>query len=570
MTTEFKLVALKDIIPDPNQPRQYYDQASMDELTESVKSDGVLSPILLRKTKGKKYMIVFGERRFRAATEAGLKEIPAMIREMTDEEVLQAQIVENLQRKDVHPMEEAIAFQTFIESKSWSIEEVAKRVGKSNWYVKQRLRLNSLIDDFQKLFYKNAMSITTAMQVCQLSAIGQESLFKNNIDEEDLNNHAFVFHCDKYLFNRYTGKLIDASFDISDKELVPVMGACTSCQHNTAIASLFPDSDKTAKCTNLICFNNKSVVHFQNTLKEAKEDPTILFVASYMYGQDSKDLDKLGVEYLGTSEYSTIYTPELPDLDDFKEDFADGDFDTEEEMMKEYQSSLEQYKLDIKEYEEKIATGKYKKAFVLNGDKKGKMIFISLSKGKASNLISGKKSVELSDKEDIDEEISRLQSKEERSKQIDENKAWDEIKVHFKPYTISEELKSKLTGLEMKAISMAMYNKLDWKQQEEFRKLFKIDGRSKEFPTPDETTFNQMQRFFFLDVLPPSYLYSGYTEYARVCLEVAEVYFPDKLNEIKLKYEAISNKRVERVEKRIAELKVKKLELQASQKTKSK
>lgn len=94
MTTEFKLVALKDIIPDPNQPRQYYDLASMDELTESVKSDGVLSPILLRKAKGKKHMIVFGERRFRAATEAGLKEIPAMIREMTDEEALQAQIVE--------------------------------------------------------------------------------------------------------------------------------------------------------------------------------------------------------------------------------------------------------------------------------------------------------------------------------------------------------------------------------------------------------------------------------------------------------------------------------------------
>ncbi|MBK7885509.1 MAG: ParB/RepB/Spo0J family partition protein [Chitinophagaceae bacterium] len=101
----------------------------MTELVESIKTNGVLQPILVR-PKGKGYMLVCGERRYRATKEAGLTEVPAVIREMTDDEALEAQIIENLQRKDVHPMEEAVAFNSLIENKKYSVIEVAARVGK--------------------------------------------------------------------------------------------------------------------------------------------------------------------------------------------------------------------------------------------------------------------------------------------------------------------------------------------------------------------------------------------------------------------------------------------------------
>lgn len=130
---QFQQIPLKDITPDPNQPRKFYDEQSMQDLTDSVRESGVLQPILVRKkAKGKGYLLVCGERRYRAsvAVQTAFKTrdtIPAVIRELSDEEALQLQIVENLQRKDVHPMEEAVGFKSFIEGKNWSFEEIAKR-----------------------------------------------------------------------------------------------------------------------------------------------------------------------------------------------------------------------------------------------------------------------------------------------------------------------------------------------------------------------------------------------------------------------------------------------------------
>jgi ParB family chromosome partitioning protein len=108
--TDFKTILLDDIHPDPNQPRKYYDALAMEELTQSVKEKGVLQPVLIR-PNGNGYILVCGERRYRASKEAGLTDIPAVIRQLTDDEALELQIIENLQRKDVNPMEEGTAFQ---------------------------------------------------------------------------------------------------------------------------------------------------------------------------------------------------------------------------------------------------------------------------------------------------------------------------------------------------------------------------------------------------------------------------------------------------------------------------
>lgn len=150
-----QVIPLDDIEVDHNQPRKVFDDFAMEELTSSILKKGVLQPILVRPF-GNKYKLVSGERRYRASrsVQAAIKTrntIPAMIVEMDDTEALEAQIVENLQRKDVNPMEEAVAFKQLQEK--YSHQEIGLKVGKSEKYVAQRISLNGLIEDFQPFYF---------------------------------------------------------------------------------------------------------------------------------------------------------------------------------------------------------------------------------------------------------------------------------------------------------------------------------------------------------------------------------------------------------------------------------
>ena len=108
---QFLTIEISRIIPDPDQPRRFFDETALQELTESVKVNGVIQPIMLRPNGDVGYMVVCGERRYRASIAAGLTELPAVVRAFPHEQALELQLIENLQRKDVHPMEEAVAFQ---------------------------------------------------------------------------------------------------------------------------------------------------------------------------------------------------------------------------------------------------------------------------------------------------------------------------------------------------------------------------------------------------------------------------------------------------------------------------
>lgn len=148
-------VALSQIISDPNQPRKFFDMAELKGLSASIVQYGVIEPIMVRPVAGDLYMVVFGDRRFRAsmmANEHGfdIATIPAMIKDLTDEEALELQITENLQRHDPHPIEEAHAFKMMLGK--YDVKEIALRVGKSDKFVANRLALNDLAPCFRKYF----------------------------------------------------------------------------------------------------------------------------------------------------------------------------------------------------------------------------------------------------------------------------------------------------------------------------------------------------------------------------------------------------------------------------------
>ena len=151
-------VAIKDIKVNPYQPRKIFDETALAELSESIKEHGILQPIILRK-KGKFFEIVVGERRFRASKAAGLSEIPAVIRAFTDQQMMEIAILENLQREDLTPIEEADAYQNLMENLSLTQEQLAFRLGKSRPHIANHIRLLSLPEVVREQISSNQLSM---------------------------------------------------------------------------------------------------------------------------------------------------------------------------------------------------------------------------------------------------------------------------------------------------------------------------------------------------------------------------------------------------------------------------
>ena len=151
-------VKISEIEPNRDQPRKEFDSTALSELADSISQHGVLQPLLLRPMLSGGYRIVAGERRWRAARMAGLSSVPAVIREMTDTEEMLFALIENLQREDLSPLEEAKGYRTLIETQGMTQEEVSQTVGKSRPTVTNALRLLNLPEDIQDMLEKGEIS----------------------------------------------------------------------------------------------------------------------------------------------------------------------------------------------------------------------------------------------------------------------------------------------------------------------------------------------------------------------------------------------------------------------------
>ncbi|GAB7021624.1 ParB/RepB/Spo0J family partition protein [Salidesulfovibrio brasiliensis] len=139
-----------DIVANPNQPRREFSEAALGDLADSIRSQGVLQPVLVRPLGDDRYELVAGERRLRASKLAGLESIPALIKEMTDQESLAVALIENLQREDLNPVEEALGYQQLQQQFGLSQDELSQQVGKSRSAVANALRLLNLPDEIRK------------------------------------------------------------------------------------------------------------------------------------------------------------------------------------------------------------------------------------------------------------------------------------------------------------------------------------------------------------------------------------------------------------------------------------
>lgn len=240
----------------PTNPRKHFGDLA--DLATTIRARGILSPLLVR-PRDDHHEIVFGHRRYRAALLAGVVEVPVTVRDMSDREVIEAQIIENAQREDIHPMEEAEGFQRLHAEHGYSVEDLAAKVGKSPSYVYGRIRLCALGAEARELFLGGHFQIAVALTLAQVSDPTMQADAARVITTPRYDGHAWsTGEARGEIVRRYMLRLAAAPFDPSDATLVPRVGACLSCPSNTGCElALFPNEKTEAMCTDRACFDVK-------------------------------------------------------------------------------------------------------------------------------------------------------------------------------------------------------------------------------------------------------------------------------------------------------------------------
>lgn len=180
-----QLVDINLIVPNPYQPRKEFSDEKLNELAESIRLHGVIQPLLVREFQGK-YQLIAGERRLRASKLVGLTEVPIVIREMNDQTMMEVALVENLQREDLNPIEEAEAYRRLMEEFSLTQEEIAKRVGKSRPAIANTLRLLNLPSIVQSELAKGTLTMGHARPLLSLDSAEEQIRIWQKIQKEQL------------------------------------------------------------------------------------------------------------------------------------------------------------------------------------------------------------------------------------------------------------------------------------------------------------------------------------------------------------------------------------------------
>ena len=179
-------IPVSEIRPNPYQPRQQFDQEALEELAESIRQNGVLQPIIVRKSSAKGYELVAGERRHRASILAGIDTIPAIVRELNEEFMIRYAILENLQREDLTPLEEADAYQLMMEKLGLTQEKVADALGKSRSHIANHLRLRTLPKEVKLLINEGKLSMGQARTLRSLTDEAEVIRLANKAVAENL------------------------------------------------------------------------------------------------------------------------------------------------------------------------------------------------------------------------------------------------------------------------------------------------------------------------------------------------------------------------------------------------
>jgi len=272
-------------------PRKTYSEVKLAELTESVGQIGITTPLIARPLPGEEgaFELAAGHRRYRAAARAGLAAVPVVIRDYTDDEFLEVLTVENLQREDIHPMEEAEGFAEWLQRPGHTVPLLAAKVAKTESYVYQRLRLLELTDTLRGQFREDRFSIGHAVMLARLEAeqqkdLAQHALYDRSGGAVSLKALQATIETQVYM------DLEKAVFPVDDEKLLPKAGSCDACSKRTgAKPALFPEVKAKDLCLDRACFHQKAnALAFRKTKELKKKTGEDALQISTNYYTDKK------------------------------------------------------------------------------------------------------------------------------------------------------------------------------------------------------------------------------------------------------------------------------------------
>ena len=533
-------VALANIQPSSYNPRKNFDEASLAELAESIRRQGVLQPIGVRPMADDRFEIVFGERRYRASLMAGLEEIPAIVMEISDEAAEEMAITENLQRQDVTPMEEANAYQKLIESGRYDVQALTAQFGKSENYIRTRLKFVSLIPEIAQLLEQDEITISVATEICRYGADIQQQVYEKHLKEANAYNSwrgLKAAEVAKYIERNYTTDLSRYSFD---KTL------CASCPHNTNNMMLFCEGG-CGNCSNRTCLAEMNASFLvEKAVQMSAEYPIALF--GYMkYNCNETAVERLSalgyeVEALVSQPYKYPAEPAAPEKDDF---------DTPEQ----YEAARADYRQEMDDYKEecdnlvRAAENGEIGIYLMIGQSQIGLYYTEIGQDEdGTPTVSGQKQIT---------PIEKLEKQDKRNKEIALEKTVADTKKQILEVDLSE---SKFTADEDKMIYFFLLSSL---RREHFEAVG-IEGKSSYDSLTGEEKLHIIanltakqkaiiRRDFLIANFKDAY---GNDAIASLLLDFARKHMPETLAAIESGYNEVYEKRHKRIEERKAVLMV--------------
>jgi ParB family chromosome partitioning protein len=243
-SSEFQYIAIDQLFESTTNPRQTFDQKKLEELAESIRTGGLIQPIVVR-PKDNRFEIVAGARRFRAGQLAEQFSLPARIKELTDAQAMEWQLVENSQRVDVHPYQEAQGFQRLLDLPGYDVSALVEKSGKSASHIYARLSLLQLIPTVAEAFVEERITASHANLIARLPQEHQADAFEQcwRKDWQDKEPHLLpAKHLSAWIQANLYLALAEAPFDREDTTLNPAAGACVTCPRRSGYnTSLFAD-----------------------------------------------------------------------------------------------------------------------------------------------------------------------------------------------------------------------------------------------------------------------------------------------------------------------------------------
>ena len=533
--------------PSADNHRKTFNDASLQELAESIREVGVLQAIAVRPRTEGGYEIIYGERRYRASLLAGAKTIKAAVyNNVTDDEAEDMSLSENLQREQVRPTEEARAFKRLLEKGRYDIYSLAGRFGRSEKYIYTRLKLNELYSPIGELLDNETITISVAEEISTDEPNIQKDVYEKHLKEGNGDNWTdYTLNLFKRHFEKcYTTDLEQYKFDKTE---------CKACVHNAANYNLFAEHNGCGHCTNRKCLEAKNAAHVaKETEKLLKSDPKLVVARPY-YGSRNdmalQKLDKKGHEIkeldYNVSAREFPKAPEAPKKEQFTQ-------------AKEYEQAVEIFERRNEEYARKVEElGRMKeegriKTYVKVGQTEPELCYVEINKKETAPIT-----------------IETLQERDKRFKQLSVEKIVTDTKKIVRENDYPE---SPFTQYEDGMVYFAMLTQLQRKHFSLFGikdQPFALDEkqRMKIVAKLTDAQKTLIKRDFISHFLCENG--HGDNNASKLLRDFANMHFPDQYGLAKATHEEEYQKRHERLEERIKEMK-KAEKQQAAEKTEKK